>query len=361
MDVTCLGGGASCDTGSLIQIMVDNETCYPVEFDGYVQACCQDISSLDGRVPFSTTFVPSPSCKKYLVTCVVTPVGSISVPNPGSGYTVGTNPSVGFSGGGGGSGATATAYVGTGPLPVGVFTAFIGGGSGYVPGTYGNIDIDGGSGTGARGQFVVSGSGVITSGFIYGAPGAGYLSTDVLRPRASEMGGNTSDATFSLATDYGTITRIVLNTPGVGYTVAPNVTIAPPPSGGVATAVAVMGTCPGFTTTNCDGSTATIPAGLAFGQAIDFCSVTGGPNVSSQFTVVPDGNCACDCELVTVAASGTEGFVYINYTSCAGTFQSVRISPGASPSSFTDCMVSGSVVIHSTGLATGTVTINGAC
>lgn len=359
VNVTCLGGGASCNTGDLIQISVDNETCPTIEFDGYVQACCEDVSSLEGRVPFSTTFVPSPSCKKYLVTCVNTPVVSLAIVGAGSGYTIGSHPTVGFSGGGG-SGATATANVGTGFILTNAIT-FIGGGSGYVPNTYVNVPIDGGSGTGAQGTFTVSGGGVIIAGTIT-TRGNGYLNTDVLHPHAAYMGGNTSDAAFGITTDYGTITSIVLNTPGSGYTTAPVVTIAPPPSGTTATATANMDTCPSFTVTNCNGIPATIGKGLVLNNSLDFCSTTGGPTVNSQFSVSPDGNCLCSCEVVTITATGSsDGHVNVLYTGCDGVATFIVLNPGHSPSSFTGCIVSGSLLVTNVRGATNTVVYGGVC
>ncbi len=58
VNVTCAGGGADCSVD--IPVNVNNDGCYSVDFEGYVQACCKDIASTDGRVPFQATFTPTP-------------------------------------------------------------------------------------------------------------------------------------------------------------------------------------------------------------------------------------------------------------------------------------------------------------
>jgi len=100
----CAGSGLAC--GYDIDIMVDNETCDTVTYEGYVQPACEDEASLVGRIPFSVNFVPSPSCKQYNVACVESDVDSITIINGGSGYS--SPPTVSIVGGGG-LGATATA------------------------------------------------------------------------------------------------------------------------------------------------------------------------------------------------------------------------------------------------------------
>lgn len=101
--VSCIGFGTACS--AVWYDTVDNETCDNVTFDVYVQPTCEEEGSLDKRTYAAYTFVPSPACKKYTLECVNVPVESITVDNPGSGYTTAT---VTISGGGG-AGATATA------------------------------------------------------------------------------------------------------------------------------------------------------------------------------------------------------------------------------------------------------------
>ena len=104
--VTCPGGGGACS--ATISVDVDNETCDQVEFEGYVQALCQELASTNGRIPFSVTFTPSPSCTSWRVTCASVGVASITVDSGSSTYDDLNPPAVSITGGGG-TGATATA------------------------------------------------------------------------------------------------------------------------------------------------------------------------------------------------------------------------------------------------------------
>lgn len=86
--VNCLGNGSPCST--TIPIIVDNTSCDPIDFDGYVQACCEDITSMVGRIPFSTVFNPTASCTAYEVICTTGEITDISLVGPnfgGMGYT----------------------------------------------------------------------------------------------------------------------------------------------------------------------------------------------------------------------------------------------------------------------------------
>ncbi len=79
-----------------IGINVDDETCAAVTYEGYVQPCCQEVASLEGRVPFTVTFTPNPTCKSYLLTCNSTGIQSIIVDVIGTGYTPGPNVPITF-------------------------------------------------------------------------------------------------------------------------------------------------------------------------------------------------------------------------------------------------------------------------
>lgn len=83
----CAGGGAPCAYN--ISVMVDNETCDSVTWEGYVQAACEDESSMVGRIPFSVTFVPDPEYNHYVVTCDTAGIFIITPTALGSGYAPG--------------------------------------------------------------------------------------------------------------------------------------------------------------------------------------------------------------------------------------------------------------------------------
>lgn len=70
--VSCVGGGNVCS--ATISIMVDPESCTPICFEGYIQATCNPENSSVGRVPWSTTFTPTPTCSMYSITCTSPPL-----------------------------------------------------------------------------------------------------------------------------------------------------------------------------------------------------------------------------------------------------------------------------------------------
>lgn len=71
--VTCLGGGFACSAS--ISILVDDAACTDYNYDGYVQAICEDEGSLVGRVAWTATYSPTNACKSIVFTCTA-PGGS---------------------------------------------------------------------------------------------------------------------------------------------------------------------------------------------------------------------------------------------------------------------------------------------
>lgn len=121
----------NCGTGPCsytIDILVDNETCDQVDYEGYVQAACEDEASFAGRDPFAISFIPDPACKRYEVACLSSAVLDTTINDGGSGYTNGSYlglPAVG----GGGVGATFDITVAGGIITV---AAVATPGSGYT-------------------------------------------------------------------------------------------------------------------------------------------------------------------------------------------------------------------------------------
>lgn len=338
--VNCTGLGNPCSVN--IPITVDNETCNSIEFDGYAQACCEPIESTNGRVPFSVTFTPTPACGRYIATCTNVPVLSVSINTAGSGYTVGSHPTVSFSGGGG-SGAAGTANVGTGFI---LTSSITNGGTGYTDGTYANVSLQGGTGTGALGTVTISG-GVVTILQVTN-PGNGYHSGDTLHPDTGVVGVPVVQAIFTVTTDYGKVISVTLTAPGSGYTSAPAVTIAPSATS-QATATANLATCPAFTIATCSGTGSPVGDGfLSVGQTVAICSPSQ-PTIPSNYSLSPSGNCLCSCNSYTIAATGAGGTVQYKANTCDGNVVSGTLSPTSSPSSITGCYVTGSVIISNAG------------
>lgn len=72
---------------------VDPDDCSATPYTGYVQACCEDESSLSGRVYWSALFVSDPTCVSKIICCISQRSlsdGTITISNAGNGYTPGT-------------------------------------------------------------------------------------------------------------------------------------------------------------------------------------------------------------------------------------------------------------------------------
>ena len=159
-------------------------------------------------------------------------VVDIKVATGGSGYTA---PTVSFSGGGAGTGAAATAYGGVEQV------AITGGGSGY---TFPTVDFDlpdGPNGVQARGHAEMDANGTITavviddpgSGYSF-APGVAVRNGTVFDPIPLNEGGSLATVTATLS-----ISTITIDSPGTGYTQTPTVVISDPTGTG-ATATATL-------------------------------------------------------------------------------------------------------------------------
>lgn len=359
---TCIT--TTCSLGAcigMIPIFVNNETCPTIQYEGYVQAECQDISSSEGRIPFSVNFNPSPNCKLYTITCVNAPLGSAPLTNAGTNYNPVLPPDVLITGGGG-TGATAVSTVGTGSIVIGSVNS-ITPGSGYNNGTYTAVNITGGSGTGGQATVVVSG-GSVTSITITSA-GSGYQTSDTLGLNAANLGGSSPSivAHFHIVSDYGIVRIITITNHGSGYTSLPTITIAA--GGGVqATATAVLQTCPDLSTDGCSGGVVVIPtASLPVGTVVSACNVGGPLTPGSQFTVVENGNCVCNTVTATIGVTGSVSTQvrYFYNRKGAGVISGL-LTVGGSPSSIIDCIVPGSLIFQTLTLGTiGTVTYGGAC
>ena len=159
-------------------------------------------------------------------------VVAVSVDTPGTGYTA---PTVTFSGGGPGSGAAATAYGGVEGVTV------TNGGSGYTMPTV-DFDLpDGPDGVQARAHAEMDSNGTITS-VVVDHPGSGYSfaphvvirNGTIFAPLPLNEGGQLAMATATLFID-----SIVLEAFGADYNQVPSVTISDPTGTG-ATATATI-------------------------------------------------------------------------------------------------------------------------
>jgi len=316
--VNCAGGGAACQ--AVIVISVDNETCDNVDFNGYVQATCNDIGSLEGRIPFQSTFIPEPTCKPYLITCDSSSIASISILNGGSGYDPLPTPPPIITFLGGGIGAAATATVTDG----GLLTWNSPGqqGQGYNPGVYFNVPFTtiAGPGSGAiASQVTVDGGGNIDSVNVIldpANPGSGYTLASTISLDAAALGGSMPTQAFVtdvLTVDTGRIYMITLDAPGTGYTVG-SATIAPPAMGITATVTVELAPCIDFLLTqNCSAQPPVTLMGMEVGQNFTQC-LTAEPGPVDGYSIAPGMTCCYECSQVLFTV-GLEP-VTIHYTDC---------------------------------------------
>lgn len=350
----CAGGGLPCAYD--IPIMIDDETCVQVDYEGYVQPACEDELSLVGRIPFVVSFIPDPACNRYQVTCDNSPVGSIVVDNPGSGYDYTTLPNVAITAGGG-VGATADAVVGDGDVTGLVISVA---GSGYNDGVYPGTSLTGGTGTGATADITIAG-GVITVANI-ATPGDDYVTGDILAPDTGVVGIPGVVGQLTATSDLGTLLSVTLTAPGSGYTSAPTVTVDPPPGPGTtALAHSLLEGCPAVTVQDCNGVTGeVIPLGyFQPGEATFMCG-SAAPSVPDEFSTAEVANCLCECTDYEIENVGGGDTIDVTWIDCNSTVQTATLNAGV-PQSI--CAVTNSVthILMGAGTAVWSITDNGAC
>jgi hypothetical protein len=331
--VVCAGGGNPC--AALIPILVDNETCDTVLFDGYVQAACELEASLNGRIPFNTSFVPVPPCHEWYVTCNAVNIPTYNVLTPGSGYIVGSLPALTILGGGG-SFAAANGVVGDGGLKTFTITnggaAYNGGGSA----TFTNVPAQNIVGAGVGGTLDVTVTlgvitGVVVSAAPVTSPGTGYLVTDTFDFNNAFLGGTGAGAIITVATtNTGEIQYINVTNTGAAYSSVPTTTIAPPPAGVTATVSPNMGDCPQFDfESDCDGNVIGFVPPRPLGFVYKKCSPTA-PTPSADWIVTEVG-CCYDCrDVIFTAIPGP--IIPVRYTDClTGALITVAVNPALPP------------------------------
>jgi len=352
----CAGAGAPCSYD--IDIMVDNETCDQVDYEIYVQPACEDEVSVVGRIPLALSFIPDPACNRYNVLCGAVAIDSIGVTAPGAGYTIGVYPAPIV--GGGGAGATAEAVV-TGTRDV---ISFLGDGAGvgYNDGIYGNAAMDNiiGAGAGLEMNLTIV-AGVITIATL-AAGGSGYFTGDTVKANEGIVGIPGTPEVYTLtADDTGTVTAINLLTPGADYTSIPAVDLSGLPVGVGAVGLAALAPCGALTVYDCSGVTLTIlpPGTFNIGEGMDMCG-SALPTVPSDYSIVEDGNCLCNCEITDIGNSGPDGLVSYTYIACNGAVVSGTL--GTLVYLGDTCMVAGSLIVTGiTLLAVADVTVGAAC
>lgn len=335
----CTGGGNPC-TISFYDI-VDTELCSNVEYNGYVQPCCESVDSVNGRTPFTATFTPTPTCFPFTVACSNVSVDDLRIIDGGSGYD--GSETITIIGGGYSVQATATPIVGTGDIET-IMMTYAGVGPDQAPATYGPVGVTGivsPSGGTAVTMTVVSEN--TCPGPIYPCGGYTYISQATV---------NSSTGTWSVGdtfyidptaignigtiiplapvsflvteTDEGKIIGVTMTNNGSGYTSTPLVSVDPPNLGGdTAVLAAVMAKCPDNWQLgpNCDGNNYSgFPITPALGDSFDVCIKDGVIDTNTLPTeysvpVLNPANCCATCSYVRFDNSGADP-VDIAYISC---------------------------------------------
>lgn len=288
-----------------IPITVDNETCNSVDYIGYVQASCQEISSETGRIPFSATFVPTPACSALKITCERVGIYNISFTNGGRGYGPNNPPSILISGGH----ATASVVVGNN---INITNA----GTLYTDGTYYNVPYVNIVGVGSGGQATVVISGGVITSVITTLDGISYLNNNTFTFNVSDIGSTGSGFIGQFSLGYSTIVYVSLLTNFPLNTSIPTVTIDPPLGEGVlAEATAVLGPCVNqILGVSCDNVTTNTITNMHLGQSMVACMLTA-PILNSAYSSTTEG-CCYDCKYVSFNNTSETDPVTVYFVDC---------------------------------------------
>ena len=344
----CTGNGDPCSI--TFTDIVDTEACVPVDYNGYVQACCEDVASPLGRIAWTLTYTPSPTCLPITITCNAVGVAGFTITNPGNGYVGTEDPNVTITGGGG-LGATGTINIGTGDLTdIMVNTQGVGPNvpAASYPGVTGTNFT-----TAVPGVFtvVVNATTLNTGVFTYvnavtlvsATTTTQWTVGDTFKIDPSAIGNVVGFVAEVTGTDLGQITSITLGTSGSGYTSQPSVTIDSPDGGSPiqATAEAIMGPCPDAFVIgpNCDGDDySAFPISPELGQAFDLCfqggAISSGSLPGEYTSAVNATGCCTECVSITIF-NGSASSVDLSYLDCntlsltKGDVQSITIGAGA--------------------------------
>ena len=333
--VNCTGGATTCQ--AIFNADVNTTSCDgTVTFEGYVQAACEDIASLNGRLAFTVDFIPTVICKRNVVTCETVSIESITLDTAGGGYP--SAPIVTITGSG--FGATAVAVISDDSIDtVGIVVP---GGTGYIDGTYVDYPTINGTGTGFTIDFTVmagevvsvEGTNSITDG---GDGGTGYTAGDALSPDPAGAAGTPASSFVVVVntTQSGTLQSITLTAPGSLFTSVPTIGIANTGST-PSTATAILAPCVDWLAvgTDCDSNTVDI-LDLELGEEFATCIVGALSTVPEEYIVLEIGCCipadttsdVCfDYHILNTDSVNSHD---LQYTACNGIDSVVTIDPSA--------------------------------
>jgi len=139
-EVICAGIGA-CQI--IISTTVNTTSCDgPITFEGYIQPCCENITSLAARTPWTQLYTPTVVCERYEISLVEGNLIDVNIKNPGKQYEPGNTinpirqPGDTFVSPGDDAAADVSGGYGVdlGDGGIASITSLINGGANYVPG-----------------------------------------------------------------------------------------------------------------------------------------------------------------------------------------------------------------------------------
>jgi hypothetical protein len=312
--------------------VLETEACDVIQYEGYVQACCEPVDSATGRIPFTVTYTPTPTCYPFTISCNAVSVLDLSIIDEGSGYD-GTE-LVTLVGGGFSSLAQFTIIVGTG-TPTNLLLTD----PGVGPNVAGNVYVGVtpasivGTGTSMTMDVTVINTGTFTTvnAITITASSADWTAGDyfIIDPTAiGNVGTLVDPVTVTVgATDEGKIIGFTTVSNGSGYTSVPVVAIDPPNNPGTqAIAVALMSPCPDawVVGNNCPGSSySAYPIEPAFQQSFTVCfddlaGITTGSLPAEYTAVTNTTDCCVTCVKVQVQNLSTTDSLDVAWVDCNG-------------------------------------------
>jgi hypothetical protein len=323
--VNCVGGGTTCQ--AIFTTDVNTTSCDgTVTFEGYVQAACEDIASLNGRLPFTVDFVPNPVCTRHEFTCAYGEIDAINITNGGYLYLIGdpvvVTRQVGDT-------QVDDAIISINTLGDGVINSISGllsGGLNYVALDVINID-NAGFGVGATITVdSVDGSGTILT-YTLTTNGSGYIGPGAF----TYLGGTGSGADFDIVegVDFDSLGRVLsfTITNGGQYSIVPTITIPVSIDGGDLIAEAHIADCPDFLTVGEDCTNVTFDiTGLQHAEVYAVCTnIDGVTGVQPPEYTRTDIGCCIPADTVDVPTcvdyhieNTTGGPENVEYTGCDG-------------------------------------------
>lgn len=332
--VNCVGGGNPCQ--ALIPIQVNTTSCDgTITFDGYIQATCEDVTSPNGRLLFSQTYVPNPVCVRHEALCAWGGIIGFNIITAGQDYQLTDTVNIIRDG--------ADPYTADGSIQIGSIgdgvinsiSSLLSAGTLYTALDVLNVVDGGGAGTGAtiRVDTVGGGGDILTYTLL--TNGSDYVGPFTF------TGGTGSGADFDIVNgvDYdivGSILTLNIITNGE-YGVIPTITISSATGHGASIEVRIAD-CPQFANIgeDCDnpGNQVDIPT-IPVGELFATCLV-GGANPGPDEWVVTETGCCIPADTTgdpcfdyhLTNTSG--GPVLVQYTACGGVNSTVNVADSTS-------------------------------